>query len=166
MPCCCVLRFQGKARSERAERKVSTALILHGDLGLLGGNNEGMRSDLFFLFSFTNNLALCPLWVCSFLQKHLLLNLLLKFMLTHSNTHETLHNGITSPDELPREISTQVSGDKHQLCLFKWMSDTWWSNCLPFLSFTPFLPPLSDLHGPVPSSLASASHSALFAALI
>lgn len=48
MPCCCVLRFQGKARSERAERKVSTALILHGDLGLLGGNNEGMRSDLFF----------------------------------------------------------------------------------------------------------------------
>lgn len=48
MPCCCVLRFQGKARSERAERKVSTVLILHGPLGLLGGNNEGMRSDLFF----------------------------------------------------------------------------------------------------------------------
>lgn len=48
MPCCCVLRFQGKARSERAERKVSTVLILHGTLGLLGGNNEGMRSDLFF----------------------------------------------------------------------------------------------------------------------
>lgn len=109
MPCCCVLRFQGKARSERAERKVSTALILHGDLGLLGGNNEGMRSDLFFLFSFTNNFALGPLWVCSFLQKHLLLNLLLKFTLTHSNTHETLHNGITSPDELPREISTHRS---------------------------------------------------------
>lgn len=161
MPCCCVLCFQGKARSERVKRKVSTALVLPGDLGLLGGNNEGLRSDLVFLFSFTNNLDLGPLGVGSFL----LLNLLLKFTLTHWNTYERLHNGISSPDELLREISSQFSGDQYQLCLFRWMSDAWWGNCLLLPSFPPFLPPLSDLHGAPPSSLASASHSALFAPL-
>lgn len=50
MPRCCVLCFQGKARSERAERKVSRALLLHGDLGLFGGKQweHEIWSSFFF----------------------------------------------------------------------------------------------------------------------
>lgn len=123
MTYCCVLCFQGKARSERAERKVSTALILHGDLGLLGGNNEGMRSDLFFfLCSLTNNLHICPLWVCFFFVEA---PAFIPLPQIHADTlkhRKTLHNDITLPNELRGEISTQFSSDKYPCCLFSWMS--------------------------------------------
>lgn len=118
MPCCCVLCFQGKARSERAETKVSTFCL---EIWVWGGGGGAMRAwDLIFFCVFLHKQPWSPL--SSFLRKHLLVNLFLKFKPTHSNTHETLHNGITSPHKLPREISTQFSGDKYQLCLFRWMS--------------------------------------------
>lgn len=111
MPCCFVLRFQGKARSERAERKVSTALIRSWRFGFVGGKT--MRAwDLifFFLFSFTNTLALGRLRVyrstCYWLSSHIHAD-----TLEHTRTH--VHNGIAPPDGLLGEISTQFSNTTH-----------------------------------------------------
>lgn len=160
MPCCFVLCFQGKARCESAEGKVSTALILHGDLGLLGGNNETLRSDLFFLFSFTNTRALGLLRVCSFMSKHLLLT-----SFSNSRRHTRMKRSTMA---LPGQTSycgrlAHSSQVINTSSARSWMSDSWWGHCHPYLSFTPFLPPLSDVHGAVLSSLAFVSHSALFA---
>lgn len=138
MPCCFVLCFQGKARCESAERKVSTTLILHGDLGLLGGEQWDLEIWSFFsVFLHKHPSSRSPPSLFLYFEAPAF-DLLLKFTQTH--THETLHNGITWPDELLREISTQFSGDKYQLCPFRWMSDSWWGHCHPYLSFTPFSP--------------------------
>lgn len=52
MPCCFVPAFQVKERSERTERKVSTALFLHGDWFFCPrGNNGDLRFDLFVCFA-------------------------------------------------------------------------------------------------------------------
>lgn len=56
MSCCFVPAFQVKERCERTERKVSTALFLHGDWAFFsGGNNGDLRFDPFSCFALQTN---------------------------------------------------------------------------------------------------------------
>lgn len=156
MPRCFVPAFQGKERSENTERKVSTALFLHGDcfffcflqrrqwgLGIWSLSCFAQQTDShsqssapslsfrhFFLF-------LC---CCCFFTK-LILHRRLKVFATCIQTHKTLHfDNIswTSQHYMRLACTSQVINMGNTS--FRWMNDTWWGHCPLYLPFIPLLP--------------------------
>lgn len=155
MPRCFVPAFQGKERSENTERKVSTALFLHGDCFFFvfyKGDNEDLgfdrspvslnkqtltRSRLPVSFFLT----LFFVFVLLFFFTKLILHHRLKVFATCIQTHKTLHFdniSLTSQHYMRLACTSQVINMGNTS--FRWMNDTWWGHCPLYLPFIPLLP--------------------------